>query len=54
MQIIIYRATLCLFQHRSRQSYHSNHLKVGKTAVTPQTRSPHARPSVGQPFDDMT
>ena len=39
MQIIIYSATLCLFQHTSRQS-HSNHLKVGKIAVTrrPATR----------------
>ena len=51
MQIIIYRVTLlCLFQHKSRQSYHSNHLKVGRIAVTPQTRNPHERSSLGQPF----
>ena len=46
MRIISYRATLCLFQHTSRQ-YHSNHLKVGKIAVTPQTHNPHARPVWG-------
>ena len=54
MQIIIYRATLCLFQHTNRQSHHSNHIKVGKISVTPQTRNTHARPSVGQPFGPMT
>ena len=53
MRIISYRATLCLFQHTSRQ-YHSNLLKVGKIAVTPQTHNPHARPSVGQTFGPMT
>ena len=54
MQIIIYRVTLCLFRNTSRQSPHSNHLKVGKVAVTPQTRNLHARPSVGQPFGPTT
>ena len=57
MQIIIYRATLWLFQHTSRQSLHFNQLfclKVGKIVVTPQTRNPHAIPIVGQPFGPMT
>ena len=54
MQLIIHRATLCLFQHTSRQSHHYNQLKLDKIAVTPQTRNPHARPSVGQPFGPMT
>ena len=53
MQIIIYRATLCLFQHTSRQSYHSNHLKVIKIAVTSQTRNPHAGTSVREHFGPM-
>ena len=48
MQIIIYRAPLCLFQHTSRATNHSNHLKVGKIAVTPQTRNPHAGPGLAQ------
>ena len=54
MQITIYCATSCLFQRTNRKSHHYNYLKVGKIAVTPQTRNPHARPSVGQPFDRMT
>ena len=54
MQITIYCATSCLFQHTNRKSHHYNYLKVGEIAVTPQTRNPHARPSVGQPFDRMT
>ena len=49
-QIIISRATLCLFQHASRQSHHYNHLKMGKIPITLQTRNPHARTSVGQPL----
>ena len=54
MQIIIYRVTLYVFQHTSRQSHHSKHLKVGKMAFTPQTRNLHARPNVGKPFGPMT
>ena len=46
MEIIIRRATLCLFQHTSRQSHHSNHLKMGKIAVTPLTRKPNAKIAV--------
>ena len=54
MQIIIYHAALCLFQHTSHQSHHSNLLKVGKIAVTPHTLKPHARPSGRQAFSPMT
>ena len=35
-QIIIFRATLCTFQHTGRQFHHYNHLKVSKILANPQ------------------
>ena len=48
-QIIIFRATLCPFQHASRQFHHPYYLKMSKIPVTPQTPNRHACPSVVQP-----
>ena len=45
--IIIFRVTLCPFQHASRQSHYSDYLKVSKMPAIPQTRNPHVWPSVG-------
>ena len=46
---ILFHATLCLFQHVSRQSHHSTTSKGVKYSVTSQTRNLHAKPSEGQP-----
>ena len=45
-QIIISRATLCLFQHASRQSHYYNHVKMGKLPITPRRPATRMREPV--------